>query len=65
MNLKFELNWHTLAQIAAGVVQIANVATSVIPDKYKPVVATIVGIAQWYLHVYANNAPAPGAGSSS
>jgi len=57
--MKVEFSWHLAAQILGWIIQVGNVATNTVPNKYKAVVAAVVGLAQAALHVYATNQPAP------
>ena len=46
---------HYALQAVAVVVQVGNGALHVVPDKYKPLVGAVVGLAQVVLHTYATN----------
>lgn len=52
--MKRFLNWHTIAQAIATGVQIANLATNIVPDKYQPVVLIAVSFGQWALGTIAH-----------
>lgn len=51
-----KLSTHLIIQAIAMLVQAGNEYSSVIPDKYKPAVALVVGLGQaavaWYNHNY-------------
>lgn len=51
-----KLSWNLLFQGAALLVQYGNQATSIIPAKYQPAVALVVGLAQgvvaWRSHYF-------------
>lgn len=54
-----KITWHLVAQVAAMIIQYANLATNVVPPQFTPYVAVVVGFCQVLLHVYATNQPAP------
>lgn len=49
----FKFSWHTVAQIVAVLLQFGDVATHIVPAQYKPLVAAIIGLIQYYLHQQA------------
>ncbi len=55
--MKLKLSWNLLFQAAAMLVQYGNQATNIMPEKYQPAIALIVGLAQglvaWRAH-YVN-----------
>lgn len=48
------LNWHTIAQALATGVQIANLATNIVPPKYQAGVLIFVSFAQWAMGTIAH-----------
>lgn len=54
-----KLSTHVVGQVAAGLVQLANLYGGVIPAKYQPVVALVVGIAQATMAFIAHYSQVP------